>query len=170
MLIKDKELIGPLLENKSLFDFSISFLTTRDFGMWEYYVLPNDDLEDFKYEIHFKDIISEYRININDEKEEVDILYGIRKIDLDFYLENFDFFNRTSDVYLLITEEKDILSINKRINEIMCELLKNVTSINNVYGIKYFEKLNIEKEYGECILISVDVDSEFRKIILSYQN
>ena len=119
---------------------------------------------------HFKNIISEYRININDEKEDVDILYGISKIDLDFYLENFDFFNRTSDVYLLIAEEKDILSINKRINEIMCELIKNVTSTNNAYVIKYFEKLNIEKEYGECILISIDEDSEFREIILSYQN
>lgn len=89
---------------------------------------------------------------------------------MDFYLENFDFFNRTSDVYLLIAEEKDILSINKRINEIMCELIKNVTSTNNAYVIKYFEKLNIEKEYGECILISIDEDSEFREIILSYQN
>ena len=137
--IKDKELIKPLLKNKSLFVFSIYFLATRDFGMWEYYALPNDDPEDFKYEINFKDIISEYRINIKDEKENVDILYGISKIDLDFYLENFDFFNRTSDVYLLIAEEKDILSIDKRINEIMGELLKNVTGINNAYSINYFE-------------------------------
>ena len=170
LLIKDKELIEPLLKNKSLFVFSISFLTTRDFGMWEYYALPNDDPEEFKYEIHFKNIISEYRINIKDEKEDVDILYGISKIDLDFYLENFDFFNKTSDVYLLIAEEKDILSINKRINEIMCKLIKNVTNTNNAYVIKYFEKLNIEKEYGECILISIDEDSEFREIIISYQN
>lgn len=62
---KDKNLLEPLLKNKSLFALCIERLNNEYIGtngIWYFYDLPDDDPTEFKYEIHFNNIISEHKI------------------------------------------------------------------------------------------------------------
>lgn len=87
---KDKNLLEPLLKNKSLFAFWPILLNDEiagNMGMWEYYNLPNDDPADFNWVIHFNNIISEHKIPMN----KCSLHFGISKISLEDYLKKLRF-------------------------------------------------------------------------------
>ena len=104
---KDKNLLEPLLKNKSLFAFWPILLNDEiagNMGMWEYYNLPNDDPADFNWVIHFNNIISEHKIPMN----KCSLHFGISKISLEDYLKNYDFYNNINGPFLIIADECDI--------------------------------------------------------------
>lgn len=104
---KDKNLLEPLLKNKSLFALCIERLNNEYIGtngIWYFYDLPDDDPTEFKYEIHFNNIISEHKIPM----DRCSLHFGISKISLEDYLKNYDFYNNINGPFLIIADECDI--------------------------------------------------------------
>lgn len=109
---KDKELFQPLLKNKTLYALCSGHFrdeAIENKGMWYYYKLPNDDPTEFKYEIHFSNIISEHTIPMDVYSYDGCTLhFGLCKISLDEYFKNYDFYNNPNGPYLIIADECDI--------------------------------------------------------------
>lgn len=167
LLNKDKKLLEPLLKNKFLYAFvSVEFFID-DMGLWEFYFLPNDDPEEFKYEIHFKNPISEHKIILNKEEKRI-VRYGISKIDLDFYLENYDFFNSPQTSFLIISDDDNIKLIDEYLNNKIFDLYHK----KNYYLSKHqihlmFQELDLINLNCDSIFIAVEDDGEFKNIVLA---
>jgi len=165
---KDIDLFRNLLINKSL--YALCFMKLFDEaidnkGIWYYYKMPNDDpVLDFKYEIDFKNIISEYKI----PKGEYSLHYGISKISIDDYIKHYKFYNDINDNFLIIADENDISKIDSVINELVHDLLNYEKNIEiNPDFFKAFEKSNLN---SICTIIKSIDDEEFKIIKILYKN
>lgn len=168
LLNKDKDLLGKLLLNKAL--FTLCFIELDDEaidnkGIWEYYKLPNDEpITDFKYEIHFNNLISEYKIPIG----EYSLHFGISKISIDDYIENYIFFNDIDTNFLLIADEVDISKIDNRINKLITNLVNEESNIRIYYDFfNFFEQSDLN---DICTIISCIDDEEYKEIKILYKD
>ena len=168
LLNKDRKLLEPLLKNKFLYAFVSVDFYIDDIGLWDFYSLPNDNLEEFKYEVHFKNPISERKIILN-RKEERIVRYGISKIDLDFYLENYDFFNSPQVSFLIISDDDNIQLIDEYLNNKISDLYhKNEKYCLSKCQIhKMFQELDIINLNCDSIFIATDDDGEFKTIVVA---
>ena len=168
LLNKDKKLLEPLLKNKFLYAFvSVEFFID-DIGLWDFYSLPNDDPEEFKYEVHFKNPISEHKIILNREEERI-VRYGISKIDLEFYLENYDFFNSPQVSFLIISDDDNIKLIDEYLNNKIFDLYyKNEKYYLSKLQIHLmFQELDLINLNCDSIFIAIEDDGEFKNIVLA---
>lgn len=168
LLNKDKEFFGKFLINKSL--YALCFMHLDDVamnneGIWEYYKLPNDEPNlDFKYEIQFNNIISEHKI----PKSEYSLHYGISKISMDDYMENYVFFNDVTQNFLIIADKADIYKIDKRIDKLINESL-NLENNNKIY-LDLFEIFAKSDLNNICTIIRIEDDEEYKTIKILYED
>ena len=165
LLERDKNLLQTLVGNIDLYAFSIVYLIRNDIGLWDFHAEPSE-ADDFKYVCHFNNSISEHRIQLDNDidKDEKFVLYGISKISIDFYLENYAFFNGCLPNYLLVAGKKDILNIENKIDEIMKKIFAKDSYYRNKYIFDFIDKIKIPKKVGQCILISFKDDEEFKEV------
>jgi hypothetical protein len=165
---KDKEFFRKLLTNKSL--YVLCFMELDDVamnneGIWEYYILPNDEPTlDFKYEIKFNNIISAHKI----PKGKYSLHYGISKISMDDYIENYVFFNDVVENFLIIADDADIYKIDNKIDKLINESL-NVENNSKTYFdfFKIFEKSDLN---NFCTIIRCEDDEEYKIIKILYKD
>lgn len=164
---KDKNLLEPLLKNKSLFAFWPILLNDEiagNMGMWEYYNLPNDDPADFNWVIHFNNIISEHKIPMN----KCSLHFGISKISLEDYLKNYDFYNNINGPFLIIADECDI----EKIDNIIKLLVHDLVNLNKDYFSKtaFLKALESSELNNLCTIIWLNDDSEFKTITILHKD
>lgn len=164
---KDKNLLEPLLKNKSLFAFWPILLNDEiagNMGMWEYYNLPNDDPADFNWVIHFNNIISEHKISMN----KCSLHFGISKISLEDYLKNYDFYNNINGPFLIIADECDI----EKIDNIIKLLVHDLVNLNKDYFSKtaFLKALESSELNNLCTIIWLNDDSEFKTITILHKD
>ena len=160
---KDKELLEPLLKNKSLFALWPILLNDEiagNMGMWEYYNLPNDDPADFNWVIHFNNIISEHKIPM----DRCSLHFGISKISLEDYLKNYDFYNNINGPFLIIADECDIEKIDNIINYLMYDLK------NKIYFVDLLKAFESSELNNLCTIIWLNDDSEFKTITILHKD
>ncbi len=164
---KDKNLLEPLLKNKSLFAFWPILLNDEiagNMGMWEYYNLPNDDPADFNWVIHFNNIISEHKIPMN----KCSLHFGISKISLEDYLKNYDFYNNINGPFLIIADECDI----EKIDNIIKLLVHDLVNLNKDYFSKtaFLKAFESSELNNLCTIIWLNDDSEFKTITILHKD
>ena len=160
---KDKNLLEPLLKNKSLFAFWPILLNDEiagNMGMWEYYNLPNDDPADFNWVIHFNNIISEHKIPMN----KCSLHFGISKISLEDYLKNYDFYNNINGPFLIIADECDIEKIDNIINYLMYDLK------NKIYFVDLLKAFESSELNNLCTIICLNDNWEFKLITILHKD
>lgn len=164
---KDKNLLEPLLKNKSLFALCIERLNNEYIGtngIWYFYDLPDDDPTEFKYEIHFNNIISEHKIPM----DRCSLHFGISKISLEDYLKNYDFYNNINGPFLIIADECDI----EKIDNIIKLLVHDLVNLNKDYFSKtaFLKALESSELNNLCTIIWLNDDSEFKTITILHKD
>ena len=122
--------------------------------------LPDDDPTEFKYEIHFNNIISEHKIPM----DRCSLHFGISKISLEDYLKNYDFYNNINGPFLIIADECDIEKIDNIINYLMYDLK------NKIYFVDLLKALESSELNNLCTIIWLNDDSEFKTIIILHKD
>jgi len=164
---KDKNLLEPLLKNKSLFALCIERLNNEYIGtngIWYFYDLPDDDPTEFKYEIHFNNIISEHKIPM----DRCSLHFGISKISLEDYLKNYDFYNNINGPFLIIADECDI----EKIDNIIKLLVHDLVNLNKDYFSKtaFLKAFESSELNNLCTIIWLNDDSEFKTITILHKD
>ena len=167
---KDKDLLEPLLKNKSLFALCIERLNNEYIGtngIWYFYDLPDDDPTEFKYEIHFNNIISEHKIPM----DRCSLHFGISKISLEDYLKNYDFYNNINGPFLIIADECDIEKIDDIIKKIIYVLVQNILEQRKcIFVDDFFNGFETSELNNFCTIIWLDDDSEFKLIKILHKD
>ena len=164
---KDKNLLEPLLKNKSLFALCTERLNNEYIGtngIWYFYDLPDDDPTEFKYEIHFNNIISEHKIPM----DRCSLHFGISKISLEDYLKNYDFYNNINGPFLIIADECDI----EKIDNIIKLLVHDLVNLNKDYFSKtaFLKAFESSELNNLCTIIWLNDDSEFKTITILHKD
>lgn len=172
---KDKELFQPLLKNKTLYALCSGHFrdeAIENKGMWYYYKLPNDDATEFKYEIHFSNIISEHTIPMDVYSYDGCTLhFGLCKISLDEYFKNYDFYNNPNGPYLIIADECDIEKIDDIIKKIIYVLVQNILEQRKcIFVDDFFNGFETSELNNFCTIIWLDDDSEFKLIKILHKD
>lgn len=173
LLNKDKELLLNLVKDKSLYVLIIDFFSyenENDVDMFEFLKSQNDEPEkDFKFEVDFQNIITQHKRKLSDGI----MCYGICEIDIDFYLNNYCYFNRTNNVYLIISDKKYLDMINYEIDNNISYLLKDKNNIISLLCLTDFYELlkNISYKFENKVsFISFNDDEEFKTIKITTLN
>ena len=164
---KDKNLLEPLLKNKSLFALCIERLNNEYIGtngIWYFYDLPDDDPTEFKYEIHFNNIISEHKIPM----DRCSLHFGISKISLEDYLKNYDIYKNINGTFLKIADECDI----EKIDNIIKLLVHDLVNLNKDYFSKtaFLKAFESSELNNLCTIIWLNDDSEFKTITILHKD
>ena len=107
----DKVFLDKLLSNTSYNLYVIAFSgyykeykeSANKYKLWDSLALPNDDPDEFKFEVHFDKKLSEHFA----EGKNWIVFSGIAEITSDFYVSNYLYFNRDNSVMLLLSDNVD---------------------------------------------------------------
>lgn len=168
LIKKDKNFFEELLINKSLYVLCFMELDDEAIGnkgIWDYYKMPNDDpILDFKYEIQFNGIISEYKI----PRGEYSLHYGISKISINDYAQHYTFFNDLSNIYFIIVDEFKISRVDNVIRKLIDEA---VNCRKNMRALPDFFKLFEDSDLNNiCTIIKCSDDEEYKIIKILYKD